>query len=38
MQVNQLTGSAILREGVEKVLLKTGDTSLHATFAFDVED
>lgn len=38
MQVSQITGSAILREGVGKVLLKTGDTSLHAAFAFDVED
>jgi hypothetical protein len=38
MQVNQITGSAILREGVEEVLLKTADTSLHAAFAFDIED
>ncbi len=34
----ETTGSAILREGVEKILLKTADTSLHVTFAFDVAD
>jgi len=35
--VIELKGSAIMREGEEKVLLKTDETSLHATFAFEVE-
>jgi hypothetical protein len=30
-------GSAIMREGVEQVLLKTDETSLHASFTFEVE-
>jgi hypothetical protein len=33
-----LKGSAIMREGVEEVLLKTDETSLHASFAFEAED
>jgi len=33
----ELTGSAIMREGEEKVLLKADTTSLHARFAFEAE-
>ncbi len=33
----QITGSAIMREGVEKVLVEAEETTLHATFAFEPE-
>ena len=33
----EIKGSAIMREGKEKVLLKADDSSLHASFAFDAE-
>jgi len=34
----ELKGSAIMREGEAKVLLKADTTSLHARFAFEAED
>jgi len=36
--VAQIKGSVMMREGVEKVLVKAEETSLHATFAFEPED
>ena len=36
--IAEIKGSAILREGEEKILLKTDENSLHATFSFEVEN
>ncbi len=36
--VAQITGSVIMREGVEKVLVEAEETTFHATFTFEPED